>query len=91
MSQPQRDSGHESLGKAQGAKASAGRFRIRITVYRNRLIDTDNNQFPKYWIDCLRYAGAIPQDTASIIEEVTCKQALTSEQEMTVIELETIP
>ena len=89
--QHERHPGHEPLGQAQGTPESAGRFRIRITVHRNRLIDPDNAQFPKYWVDCLRYAGAIPQDTAAVVEEVVCKQALTHGQERTVIELEKLP
>lgn len=88
---PQCDSEHESLGKAQGAKTGAGRFRIRIAVHRNRLIDPDNSQFPKYWIDCLRYAGAIPQDTAAVVEEVLTKQVLDPGPEMTLLEVETLP
>ena len=91
VSQPERNSGHGIHGAVPGAEKNPRRFRIRIIVFRNRLIDPDNSQFSKYWIDCLRYAGAIPDDTAAFVEEVTNRQIFTAGPEKTMIEIESLP
>ena len=76
---------NESLAAAGGKKENTGRIHIRLTARRKRLIDPDNLVF-KYFIDCLRYAGAIPDDRA---EDVTIetKQEKTRQKEETIIEL----
>ena len=82
---PKRIIRNESLAKAGGKKENTGRIHIRLTARRKRLIDPDNLVF-KYFIDCLRYAGAIPDDRA---EDVTIetKQEKTRQKEETIIEL----
>ena len=56
----------EKAGKTGNTTGGAGRAqaRTRITVrsFRVRLLDVDNGT-PKYFIDSLRYAGLIPDDT----------------------------
>jgi hypothetical protein len=76
---------NEPLAKTSGKKENTGRIHIRLTARRKRLIDPDNLVF-KYFIDCLRYAGAIPDDRA---EDVTIetKQEKTRQKEETIIEL----
>ena len=76
---------NEPLAKTGGKKENTGRIHIRLTARRKRLIDPDNLVF-KYFIDCLRYAGAIPDDRA---EDVTIetKQEKTRQKEETIIEL----
>ena len=82
---PKRSIRNESLAAAGGKKENTGRIHIRLTARRKRLIDPDNLVF-KYFIDCLRYAGAIPDDRA---EDVTIetKQEKTRQKEETIIEL----
>jgi hypothetical protein len=82
---PKRPVRNEPLAKSKGKKGNTGRIHIRLTARRKRLIDPDNLVF-KYFIDCLRYAGAIPDDRA---EDVTIEthQEKTSSQEETIIEL----
>jgi hypothetical protein len=82
---PKRAVRNESLAKGCGKKENTGRIHIRLTARRKRLIDPDNLVF-KYFIDCLRYAGAIPDDRA---EDVTIetKQEKTRQKEETIIEL----
>ena len=82
---PKRPVRNEPLAKGGSKKENTGRIHIRLTARRKRLIDPDNLVF-KYFIDCLRYAGAIPDDRA---EDVTIetKQEKTRQKEETVIEL----
>lgn len=47
-------------GKAQGADTA--RFLVSVKSFRRRLLDEDN-LCEKYHVDCLRYAGVIPDDT----------------------------
>jgi hypothetical protein len=39
---------------------------VRVTSFRRRLIDPDN-LCPKYFVDCLRYAGLITDDSSKFI------------------------
>lgn len=82
---PKRAVRNEPLAKTSRKKENTGRIHIRLTARRKRLIDPDNLVF-KYFIDCLRYAGAIPDDRA---EDVTIetRQEKTREKEETLIEL----
>jgi len=82
---PKRSIRNEPLAKGGGKKENTGRIHIRLSARRKRLIDPDNLVF-KYFIDCLRYAGAIPDDRA---EDVTieARQEKTRGEEETLIEL----
>jgi hypothetical protein len=82
---PKRSIRNESLAEGGSKKENTGRIHIRLTARRKRLIDPDNLIF-KYFIDCLRYAGAIPDDRA---EDVTieARQEKTRGEEETLIEL----
>lgn len=51
----------EPLAAAQTQKGNRGRFFVRLTSVRNRLLDEDN-LCPKFHVDLLRYAGIIPSD-----------------------------
>jgi hypothetical protein len=53
----------------QRKESHAGRFLVRVTSFRRRLLDPDN-LCPKYFVDALRYAGIIPDDTSEDIELV---------------------
>lgn len=58
---------HEPVAEEKGEAENPTRFLVCITSFRRRLIDPDN-LVPKFFIDCLRYCGAIPNDSAKEIE-----------------------
>lgn len=88
--EPQPTVCHDSLGEAQGAKENPSRLRVRIISRRRRLIDPDN-LVPKWFIDCLRYAGYIPDDRAQdIVLEVSQEKVKSKAEECTRIEIEPI-
>lgn len=78
---------HEPVAEAVRENADAARVSIRITSYRRRLLDPDN-LCPKYFIDCLRYAGLIKNDREQDIE-LTVRQSKvkTKQEERTEIDL----
>ena len=82
---PKRPVLNEPLAKGSGKKENTGRIHIRLTARRKRLIDPDNLIF-KYHIDCLRYAGAIPDDREGDVT-IETHQEKTREKEETLIEL----
>lgn len=53
---------HEPLAAPPRKARHAGRLRICVVSFRSRLCDPDN-LCPKYFIDCLRYAGLIADDS----------------------------
>lgn len=58
-----------ALGTFEDQEKRPARIRIHVTIFRKRLLDDDNaHGGVKYLVDCLRYAGAIPQDTPGTIE-----------------------
>ena len=63
---PPREAGH------------ASRVRVCVVSFRSRLCDPDN-LCPKYFIDCLRYAGLIADDAPDCItlevRQVRCRRA----------------
>lgn len=75
----------EPLAEDERKETHTGRIHIRITFRRKRLIDPDN-LVAKYVIDCLRYAGAIPNDRASDVT-IETHQEKSREEEETVVEL----
>ena len=82
---PKRPVLNEPLAKSKCKKENTGRIHIRLTARRKRLIDPDNLIF-KYHIDCLRYAGAIPDDREGDVT-IETHQEKTRGQEETLIEL----
>lgn len=58
-----------ALGAAENQEVGSGRVRIHLILLRRRLLDEENAAGGvKYLVDCLRYAGAIQNDTTSHIE-----------------------
>jgi hypothetical protein len=53
---------HEPLGSTKGKTKYPASIHVSITSWRLRPVDPDN-LCPKYFIDCLKYAGIIPDDT----------------------------
>ena len=76
---------HEPVAEEAGKGTDPGRFCVRITGFRLRLCDPDN-LCPKYFIDCLRYAGIIRDDRPQDITlEVRQERAVSREDERTEI------
>lgn len=74
----------EPLAEAAREESHSKRFRIRVTSFRSRLIDPDN-LCPKYFIDCCRYAGLIPNDTSEdIVLEVAQQKSSSERTEITI-------
>lgn len=77
----------ESLAAAKGKEGNSGRIRVSVTSYRRRLADLDNLA-PKYFVDCLRYAGIIPDDDPQSIDySVSQIKVRKKEEERTTIEI----
>ncbi len=65
----------------------SGRFLVRITSFRVRLIDEDN-LCEKYFCDCCRYAGILPEDSADVAKiEVAQVKVAHKADEKTVIQI----
>ena len=65
-----------------------GRFLITLTDYRLRLLDYDNLN-PKKEIDCIRYAGLIPEDNPENLE-ILVRQKKVSRTDEIRLEIEII-
>ena len=89
--EPKRAVRHEQVAKAEREKAHPRRCVLRITSHRTRLLDTDN-LCPKYFIDALRIAGVIEDDTAEHLDlQLSQERVERRSQERTEIEIECIP
>lgn len=85
--EPERPVCDEPLGPPPGEKKNSSRSVIRITSFRQRLIDPDN-PCPKYFIDSLRYAGLIPDDTPDcVVIQVEQKKVKRKTSQRTEIEI----
>lgn len=79
--------GSPALPAVKAKALHPGRVHIRITSVRKRLCDPDNLAV-KWHLDCLRYCGAIRDDTPEEITlETTQRKAKKGEREETVIEV----
>jgi hypothetical protein len=79
---------HEPVAAAAGKNNHPNRICIRITGFRRRLLDPDNF-CPKYFIDCLRYAEIIQDDSPEFItletSQVKVKNTADERTEITVV------
>ena len=78
--------GDKPLAAKKGANPVPPRLRVRVTSRRSRLLDPDNLA-AKYLIDCLRYAGVLPNDTAADIDLEVRQEKVGKDQEETVVEI----
>jgi hypothetical protein len=69
----ERHLGDGTLGAAQVQKGTGQRILVRVTSFRTRLLDEDN-QCEKYHVDLLRYAGVIPTDAPGQTKIEVCQQ-----------------
>lgn len=86
--EPKRTVLHEPLGAQESPRRNTGRIVIRITSYRQRLLDPDDI-CAKYLIDGLRYSGLLPGDSEVEIDYERPRQVKVSskEDERTEVEL----
>jgi hypothetical protein len=79
----------EPLPKNEGEKVYSGRMFVSVESIRSKLLDTDNLYGgAKFFIDFLRYCGAIREDTEEQIDlRVTQRKTQKGEKEKTVIEV----
>ena len=80
----------EPLAAQAGKDFNPKRIRLCVTGFRRRLLDPDNF-CPKYFIDCLRFAGIIQDDSPEfIILETNQVKVKFKQQERTEITIEDI-
>lgn len=81
------DHGNGALGAIPVQRKTSGRFFVRVTSYRKRLLDEDN-LCEKYHVDLCRYSGMLPQDSPGTAKIEVCQQKVGSkEQERVQIEI----
>jgi hypothetical protein len=77
---PERAIQNEPVATPKRKAVYAGKVHVRIRSFRTRLLDPDN-LCAKYFVDCLRYSGLIPDDRAEDITlEVSQVKVNRSEQ-----------
>lgn len=75
------------LAKAKAKGRDSGKFFVRVTSRRRRLLDEDNLA-AKWFVDCCRYAGLIPGDDPSQTSiETRQEKVRRREDECTVVEV----
>lgn len=75
------------LAKSKNEARDRGRFLVRVTSFRCRLLDEDN-LCEKYVVDCCRHAGLIPEDSAGVARiEVSQEEVKDKAEEHTLIEI----
>lgn len=86
-SQPKPTPRPRPLATPQGKTRHTGKYFIRVTSYRIRLLDEDN-LVAKYHIDALRYAGVIHSDAPDQAHIVTRQTKIAKkDQERTEIQI----
>lgn len=86
----ERDPGNGAVGKIQVQAAVGGKFLVRVTSVRKRLLDEDNI-CEKFAVDCCRHAGLIPTDAPGKTKiETSQRKAEKDEQEHTEIIIQQI-
>lgn len=72
---------HEPVGEVPGAKARATRFSLRVTIYRQRLVDPENVVTKHVAGDCLQMCGLLRNDDAATIDLTVSQKKVSSPQE----------
>ncbi len=85
--QPERPVQDEPVAETKGEAEHTARIRVSIRSFRTRLLDPDN-LCPKYFLDCVRYAGFIKDDSDKYITlEVSQVKVKNKSDERTEIEV----
>lgn len=75
------------LAAGEAQKPDSGKFLVRVTSRRRRLLDEDNLA-EKFHVDCCRYAGLIPSDAPECARiEVRQEKVGKTEREETRVEV----
>ncbi len=83
----ERHTGNGTVGEVSVQKGNRGRFLVRVTAYRTRLLD-DDNVCEKFHVDLCRYAGIIPGDSRATTRiEGRCEKTEPGAAEEVVIEI----
>ncbi len=82
--QPQPPVLNGTLAEAKGKAIYSGRVCVSVKSHRTRLCDPDN-LCPKYFIDCLRYAGIIENDTPELVTLQVSQEKCKRKEARTVI------
>lgn len=78
------------MAEKEGEERYPDRVRVSVVSFRTRLCDPDN-LCPKYFVDCLRYAGLIENDRPEDISlQVSQVKVRTKSEERTEITIEPI-
>jgi len=78
--QPQPVVRDEPLGPVPRTDGDGPRYAVRIISFRVRSVDPDN-LCGKHFIDALRHAGIIPDDTTAIMDYSISQQKVKSKEE----------
>lgn len=79
---------HEPVATQKGKRAYSGRYAVRVTSFRLRLLD-DRNLADKFFVDALVYAGILHSDAPKHAKvEVTQIQVKDAAEERTEIVIE---
>lgn len=76
----ERDLRNGSLAAGKAQRNDTGKFLVRVTSFRRRLLDEDN-LCEKYHVDCCRYAGLIPGDAPGTTKIETSQKKVGSKAE----------
>ena len=83
----ERTAGNAALGQGKAETSHTERLLVCVVSVRKRFTDPDNLS-AKYVIDCLRYAGVIPDDSPDKIDlKVTQRRPEKGEAESTIVEV----
>lgn len=83
----ERHPGDGAVGALQVQAPASGRFLVRVTSFRKRLLDEDN-LCEKYIVDCCRYAGLLASDGPGQTKiEVSQQKVGKGEPEFTRVEI----
>lgn len=78
---------HAPLAKAKDEGRDSRKFLVRVTSRRRRLLDEDNLA-AKWFVDCCRYAGLIPDDDPRQTSIETRQEKVSrTEDECTIVEV----
>lgn len=79
---------HEPVAEKAGEGGNPDRVHVSIVSFRRKLCDPDN-LCPKYFIDCLRYAGLIandrPEDITLQVSQVKVKTKIEERTELEIL------
>lgn len=81
----------EPVAAAPAQKEDSGKYLVRVTSYRRRLLDEDNLA-EKFHVDACRYIGLLPSDAPAKCHIITTQEKVrTKQDERTELLIERLP